>query len=80
MDFVGRYENLREDVETLCGKLGVDKDILLPHKHNAKIVLIILNSTMMKQLKLFVNSTRMILKFLGINMGKLMLYLSLGSQ
>jgi len=36
VDFVGRYENLREDVETLCGKLGVDKDILLPHKHNAK--------------------------------------------
>ena len=36
VDFVGRYENLREDVETLCGKLGVDQDILLPHKHNAK--------------------------------------------
>ena len=36
VDFVGRYENLREDIETLCGKLGVDQDILLPHKHNAK--------------------------------------------
>ena len=36
VDFVGRYENLREDVEALCEKLGVGKDILLPHKHNAK--------------------------------------------
>jgi chondroitin 4-sulfotransferase 11 len=36
VDFVGRYENLRGDLETLCGKLGVSKDIVLPHKHNAK--------------------------------------------
>ena len=36
VDWIGRYENLRDDFETLCGKLGVDRDIVLPHKHNAK--------------------------------------------
>ena len=34
--WIGRYENLREDLEVLCEKLGIDKDIVLPHKHNAK--------------------------------------------
>ena len=36
VDWIARYENLREDFEILCGKLGVDEDIVLPHKHNAK--------------------------------------------
>ena len=27
VDWIGRYENLREDLEILCEKLGIDKDI-----------------------------------------------------
>lgn len=35
VDFVGRFENLQQDFETVCEKIGAT-DLMLPHKNKSK--------------------------------------------
>jgi hypothetical protein len=35
VDFIGRYENLKQDFDKVCKKIGINKKIKLPHKRKA---------------------------------------------
>lgn len=35
VDFIGRYENLEKDFKEVLGRIGIDKNIKLPHKRRA---------------------------------------------